>query len=65
MTMPTHGRDRFICTACGDVVELENPEIEELQVEVAREHGFLVDRLDLELHGKCSSCLGNATEVPQ
>jgi Fur family ferric uptake transcriptional regulator len=56
-------RDRFICTTCGDVVELENPEIEELQVEAARQHGFSVDSLNLELHGRCSSCLGNAKGV--
>jgi Fe2+ or Zn2+ uptake regulation protein len=57
------GRDRFICTACGHVVELESPEIEELRVEVARQHRFSVVGLNLELHGRCSSCLGSAKEV--
>lgn len=53
-------RDHFICTACGDVVELENLEVEELVLEAARQHGFSVESLKLELHGTCSSCLGDA-----
>jgi Fe2+ or Zn2+ uptake regulation protein len=53
-------RYHFICTACGHVVELESPEIEALQVEAIRDHGFSVEGLELELQGKCYSCLGDA-----
>jgi Fur family ferric uptake transcriptional regulator len=50
--------DHLICTACGAIIEFENPHIEELQQQVATEHGFRIDRHRLELYGTCRQCLG-------
>ncbi|HVP65879.1 MAG TPA: Fur family transcriptional regulator [Anaeromyxobacteraceae bacterium] len=48
--------DHLICTGCGQIVEFENERIEELQVRVARSHGFEVESHKLELYGRCQSC---------
>lgn len=48
--------DHLICTNCGLIVEFENEEIERLQLEVARAHGFHVTDHKMELYGLCSEC---------
>jgi Fur family transcriptional regulator, ferric uptake regulator len=48
--------DHLICTGCGAIVEFENPEIEQLQLGVARRHGFAVDSHRLEIYGRCARC---------
>ena len=48
--------DHLICTSCGKIVEFEDPRIEQLQDEVARQHGFSIERHRLELYGCCASC---------
>ncbi len=56
---PATGRshhDHLICTGCGRIVEFENEKIEELQVRVARAHGFDVESHKLELYGRCDRC---------
>jgi len=50
--------DHLVCTACGAIIEFENPRIEELQENVAREHGFQIVSHRLELYGKCGKCAG-------
>ena len=52
--------DHLICLSCGKIVEFEDPRIEELQVEVAGEHGFSIERHRLELYGCCSDCSNNS-----
>jgi len=48
--------DHLICTGCGAIVEFENERIEELQLRVARSHGFEVESHKLELYGRCEGC---------
>ena len=48
--------DHLICIRCGKIVEFEDPRIEQLQDEVARQHGFTIERHRLELYGCCESC---------
>jgi Fur family ferric uptake transcriptional regulator len=48
--------DHLICISCGKIVEFEDSRIEELQMEVAGEHGFSIERHRLELYGYCTSC---------
>ena len=52
--------DHLICTGCGRIVEFENEKIEELQIRVARSHGFEVESHKLELYGRCGRCRGPA-----
>ena len=51
--------DHLICVSCGKIVEFEDSRIEELQIEVAREHGFAIERHRLELYGCCLDCANN------
>jgi Fur family ferric uptake transcriptional regulator len=48
--------DHLICQGCGRIVEFESDEIERLQEEVAREHGFSLRSHRHELYGECRSC---------
>lgn len=48
--------DHLICTDCGRIIEFEDPRIEQLQDQVAGQHGFKIDRHRLELYGLCRDC---------
>jgi Fur family ferric uptake transcriptional regulator len=48
--------DHLICTRCGAIVEFENETIEQLQKDVASQHGFTIANHKLELYGTCSAC---------
>jgi Fur family ferric uptake transcriptional regulator len=41
---------------CGDIIEFEEPRIEELQERVARKHGFELRSHKHELYGVCPKC---------
>ncbi len=48
--------DHMICTQCGKILEFQNPMIEKLQEDVAREHRFEMTSHKLDLFGLCSDC---------
>jgi Fur family ferric uptake transcriptional regulator len=48
--------DHLICTKCGKFVEIESPEIEALQDQLAKKNGFELIKHRLELYGLCSAC---------
>lgn len=48
--------DHLICTKCGKFVEIESPEIEALQEQLAKKNGFELIKHRLELYGLCSAC---------
>lgn len=45
--------DHLICEECGQIIEFEEPLIEELQGRVAAAHGFVVTHHKHELYGHC------------
>ncbi len=49
--------DHLICTKCGRILEFSNPDLEALQLRIAREHGFHVLQHKLEIYGICADCL--------
>jgi len=51
-----HHHDHLICVECGDIVEFEEPRIEELQERVARKYGFELRFHKHELYGYCPRC---------
>jgi len=53
---PRKHHDHLTCTNCGQIVEFEKPEIEALQLEVAKAHGFQLTDHVLELYGLCQRC---------
>jgi Fur family ferric uptake transcriptional regulator len=48
--------DHLICVGCGDIIEFEEPRIEELQDKVARKYGFALRSHKHELYGVCPKC---------
>lgn len=48
--------DHLICVHCGRIIEFENPEIEQLQEEIARRQGFIIAYHSHKLFGACSRC---------
>ncbi len=48
--------DHLVCTRCGKIIEFEEPQIEKLQVKVAKDHGFRIENHRLELYGLCADC---------
>ncbi|MEW6186215.1 MAG: transcriptional repressor, partial [Thermodesulfobacteriota bacterium] len=48
--------DHLICLNCGNILEFKNKGIENLQEEVARQHGFFITYHVLELYGYCRKC---------
>lgn len=51
---PAHAH--LICTSCGEVVEIRDPELLRLQEEAAEQHAFLTTRRRMEIFGLCSAC---------
>jgi Fur family ferric uptake transcriptional regulator len=51
---PVH--EHLVCTHCRKVVEFRRREIQRIQDEVAREHGFVAARHRLEIYGLCPDC---------
>jgi Fur family ferric uptake transcriptional regulator len=48
--------DHMICTQCGAYIEFMNPQIEELQEQVSRKHGFKITHHRMQLYGLCQKC---------
>jgi Fur family transcriptional regulator, ferric uptake regulator len=48
--------DHLICTACGAIIEFEEPAIEQIQERVAARYDFVVTSHRHELYGLCPNC---------
>lgn len=48
--------DHLVCERCGRFIEVFNPEIERIQVKLARDEGFTITRHRLEIYGHCKRC---------
>lgn len=54
-----HAGQFLICTACGDVTELEDPGVTRSLGKAAAASGFVADAPIVELTGRCSDCHGD------
>ncbi len=45
--------DHIVCQDCGHIEEFMDPEIEKVQLEIARKHDFSLADHSLNLYGKC------------
>ena len=52
-----HHHDHIICVKCGTIKEFENQTMEDLQEEIAQEHGFVLKSHRMEIYGICPACL--------
>jgi Fur family ferric uptake transcriptional regulator len=48
--------DHLICVECGKYIEVCNPQIEKLQDEMGKKHGFKIYRHKLNIYGVCKEC---------
>jgi Fur family ferric uptake transcriptional regulator len=48
--------DHMVCDTCGRVIEFVNDEIERLQEEVCRQHGFRPTNHVMQIYGLCDDC---------
>ncbi len=48
--------DHLVCRECGEIIEFEEPRIEQLQNQVAMAHNFTIISHRHELYGLCSGC---------
>ena len=48
--------DHLTCERCGKTVEVLDPQIEELQEKLAREHDFLITGHAMHIYGICGEC---------
>jgi Fur family transcriptional regulator, ferric uptake regulator len=51
---PAHAH--LVCTHCGRVTEFRSAEVDRVQEQVSREHGFQPTRHKLEVYGLCAGC---------
>jgi Fur family transcriptional regulator, ferric uptake regulator len=56
--------DHLICTRCAMIVEFEEPGIEQLQLQAAERHGFIVTSHRHELYGLCPKCRLETPPLP-
>lgn len=48
--------DHLICTSCGKLEEVVDPEIEKLQEKLAKKQGFKISNHKMEIYGTCRKC---------
>ncbi len=48
--------DHMVCIECGSIIEFEEPQMEELEKQVAAAHHFVIKSHRHELYGLCSRC---------
>lgn len=46
----------LVCTECGRIMEFRNRLVDELRAELEQEHGFLLERLQVDALGRCQEC---------
>ncbi len=56
--------DHFICRSCAEIIEFTSPEIERIQIDVARELGFVIEGHRHQIHGLCRKCAAQAGSAP-
>jgi Fur family transcriptional regulator, ferric uptake regulator len=50
--------DHLYCLRCGKIIEFCSPQMEQLQLKVAQEHGFHAFAHRMQIHGLCTQCYG-------
>ena len=48
--------DHLICLGCGMVIEFNNPQIEEIQIQIAKANNFTMFNHNLNIYGHCQKC---------
>lgn len=59
---PNRHHDHLICLKCGEIIEIFDPDIERMQLELARRHNFILKGHVHNLYGICQNCSQYAEE---
>ena len=51
-----HSSQFLICSGCGRVAEIDDSKVDSAIARSAASQGFTVDRLTIELQGRCPAC---------
>ena len=57
--------DHFFCHRCEKIIEFSDEELESMQSNIARSHGFHVFTHQLNLYGLCRECYGEDERAPR
>lgn len=55
--------DHMICTKCKRIIEFQNEALENLQLQVTRNHNFHMLQHKMEIYGICAECLENRVQL--
>jgi Fur family ferric uptake transcriptional regulator len=55
----------MVCDSCGRVIEFLSDEIERLQEDVCRQHGFRPNNHVMQIFGTCAKCVAGVREEVQ
>lgn len=56
VAFPQHHHDHMVCLKCGRIIEISEPELENLQNRIANKCGFQLTGHSHTLYGYCSDC---------
>ncbi len=54
----TEHHDHLVCIKCEKIIEFFDPQLERIQENISRSHGFETLNHKLEIYGICSECMG-------
>lgn len=54
---PPHEHGHIVCVSCGRVVEFASPLLSDLKAMAARQYGFEITEVQVDLTGLCAACL--------
>src|SRR5262245_51533867 len=49
--------DHLVCVSCGEIIEFQSPEIEQLQDQIADGLGFVIEGHRHTIFGRCQKCV--------
>jgi Fur family ferric uptake transcriptional regulator len=55
--------DHFICIRCGSIQEFVNPNLEKMQLGIARDFGFHPLQHKMEVYGICAACMHQRSSI--
>ena len=55
--------DHMVCTKCRKIVEFEDPQLEALQIQAAKRHGFHLLQHKMEMYGICEQCMSRRRKI--
>lgn len=61
-TDSTHKHHHLICLECGEIIEVEEDLLENIEKEISEKHNFIIKDHSVKFHGYCSRCMEKQTK---